>query len=109
MSTKTSEASPPSGVRVDTAMVSNRIVGGVQMLRGGRTSPRSETYQAGTPDTPMLRASGTGTSAPAWVKRRSIESAIARDADSACSRASPGKAVWLTPDRTRKLIPASGQ
>ena len=88
--------------------MSNRMVGGVQESRGGRTAPRSETYHAGTPETPMLRASGTGTSAPFLVKRRSIESAMAREADSACSRASPGSTV-LMPARVRNDSPEAAQ
>jgi hypothetical protein len=56
----------------------------------------------------MLRASGTGTSAPPRVNRRSIESAIARDADSACSRASPGSCE-LMPTSVRNDRPLDSQ
>ena len=37
MSTKTVDAGAPSGVRVETAIVSKRMTGGVHALRGGRT------------------------------------------------------------------------
>ena len=101
-------AGAPSGVRVDTATVSKRMTGGVHVFRGGRTRPRSERCQAGAPETPIFSGRGAGMSAPFSVNRRSMESAIALEADSTWSRESPGRTP-LIPDSVRKEKPLSGQ
>src|SRR5699024_12277623 len=108
MRTNTMVAGAPSGVRVDTATVSKRMTGGVHVFRGGRTRPRSERCQAGAPETPIFSGRGAGMSAPFSVNRRSMESAIALEADSTWSRESPGRTP-LIPDSVRKEKPLSGQ
>src|SRR5699024_1354571 len=62
----------------------------------------------GSRDADLLRPGGAGASAPFSVNRRSMESAIALEADSTWSRESPGRTP-LIPDSVRKEKPLSGQ